>query len=53
MKVTLKLLLEKGLDLETATILLGLIQLHEYYNEVLDEKGLEQIVKKFKYKEKK
>lgn len=46
--ITLELLIKKGLDLETAYVLMELIQLHEYNNQYLDKKGLEKIIKEFK-----
>ena len=48
MKVTLELLLKKGLDLETATVMYDLIKLYEYDNQFLDEKGLDKVIRKFK-----
>ncbi len=48
MKITLELLLSKGLDLETSTVIFDLVQLYEYNNQFLDEKGLDKLVKKFK-----
>ena len=47
-KVTLELLLERGLDLETAHVLMELMQLHAYHDEYVSKEGLEILIKAFK-----
>jgi len=46
MKITLELLIKKGLDLETAIVILDLVQLYEYDNQNLTKKGLNKIIEK-------
>ena len=48
MKITLELLLKKGLDLETATVIYNFLQLFEYDNQFLDEEGLNEVIRRFK-----
>lgn len=47
MKVTLELLIKKGIDLQTADVLMELIRLEEYHGRELAEKDLDVLIKKF------
>lgn len=52
MKVTLELLLEKGLTLEEATVIEQLIDLYKYNNYTITEKKLDIVIEKLKKKRK-